>query len=200
MTRPVVLLTEELSAATVEALGPDFDIRHCDGARRAELLSALRDADAVIVRSATQVDAEVLAAAPRLRVIARAGVGLDNIDVAAATQAGVLVVNAPSSNVLSAAELTVGLLLATARHIAVADAALKAGRWERATFSGVELFDKTAGILGLGRIGVLVAARLAAFGMHVLAYDPYVQAGRAAQLGVRQSQAGGQPALLGEVR
>jgi len=185
VTKHVVLLAEQLSSATVEALGPDFDIRRCDGTRRAELLSALHDADAVIVRSATRIDAEALAAAPRLRVVARAGVGLDNVDVAAATQAGVLVVNAPSSNVLSAAELTVGLLLAAARHIAVADAELKRGTWQRARFSGVELFEKKAGILGLGRIGALVATRLAAFGMEVLAYDPYVQAGRAAQLGVR---------------
>lgn len=185
MTKPIVLIAEELSPATVGALGPDFEIRHCDGTDRAELLSAVVDADALLVRSATVVDAEVLAAATRLTVVARAGVGLDNVDVPAATQAGVMVVNAPTSNIVSAAELAVGLLLAAARSIATATAALRAGTWRRGAFSGIELFEKTLGIVGLGRIGVLVAQRLAAFGMNVIAYDPFVQAGRAAQLGVR---------------
>src|SRR6478752_1565590 len=148
---PVVLIAEELSPATVEALGPDFEIRHCDGADRQALLAAIVDVDALLVRSATKVDAEALAAAPRLKVVARAGVGLDNVDVRSATQAGVMVVNAPTSNIVSAAELS----------------------------------EKTVGIVGLGRIGVLVAQRLSAFGMKVVAYDPYVQAGRAAQMGVR---------------
>ena len=185
MRRPVVLIAEQLSPATVGALGSDFDIRHCAGANRPELLRQIADADAIIVRSATRVDAEALAAARRLRVIARAGVGLDNVDVKTATQLGVLVVNAPTSNVVSAAELTVALLLAAARHIAAANAALKQGQWRRSAFTGTELHGKTAGIVGLGRIGVLVAQRLAAFGMSVVAYDPYVQAGRAAQVGVR---------------
>ena len=185
MTKPIVLIAEELSPATVEALGPDFEIRSCNGADRAELLAALPDADALLVRSATRVDAEALSVARRLTVVARAGVGLDNIDVKAATQAGVMVVNAPTSNIVSAAELAVGLLLAAARHIAPASAALKRGEWKRSKFSGVELYDKTVGIVGLGRIGVLVAQRLAAFGTQLIAYDPYVQAGRAAQLGVR---------------
>jgi D-3-phosphoglycerate dehydrogenase len=179
------LIAEELSPATVEALGPDFEIRHCNGADRAELLAAVGDAQALLVRSATTVDAEVLGAAPRLRVIARAGVGLDNIDVRQATQSGVMVVNAPTSNIVSAAELTVGLLIAAARHIPPATAALRAGEWKRSKYTGVELYEKTVGIVGLGRIGVLVAQRLSAFGMRVVAYDPYVQAGRAAQLGVR---------------
>ena len=116
--RPVVLIAEELSPATVEALGPDFEIRHCNGADRAELLPAIADVDAILVRSATKVDAEALAAATRLKVVARAGVGLDNVDVKAATQAGVMVVNAPTSNIVSAAELAVALMLAAARHIA----------------------------------------------------------------------------------
>ena len=185
MRKPVVLIAEDLSPATVAALGPEFQVRHCDGTDRNELLRELADADAILVRSGTQLDAEALAAAPRLRVIARAGVGLDNVDVATATQRGVMVVNAPMSNAISAAELTVGLLLAAARHIVSANAALKSGEWQRAKFTGTELYDKTAGIVGLGRIGVLVAQRLAAFGMSVLAYDPYVQAGRAAQIGAR---------------
>jgi len=184
-SKPVVLIAEELSPATIEALGPDFEIRHCDGADRAVLLPAVVDVDAILVRSATKVDAEVLAAASRLRVVARAGVGLDNVDVKAATQAGVMVVNAPQSNIVSAAELAVGLLLAAARNIAPANAALKAGEWKRNKYTGVELYEKTAGIVGLGRIGALVAQRLSAFGMHVIAYDPFVAAGRAAQMGVR---------------
>ncbi|MCY7372099.1 MAG: phosphoglycerate dehydrogenase [Spirochaetaceae bacterium] len=185
MTKPVVLIAEELSPATIDALGPDFEVRHCDGADRADLLGAVVDADALLVRSATKVDAEVLAAARQLKVVARAGVGLDNVDVKAATKAGVMVVNAPQSNIVSAAELAVGLLLAAARHIAPANAALKQGEWKRSKYSGVELYEKTAGIVGLGRIGALVATRLAAFGMNVIAYDPFVAAGRAAQMGVR---------------
>ncbi|MDF1605160.1 phosphoglycerate dehydrogenase [Nocardioides sp. YIM 152315] len=185
MNLPVVLIAEELSPATVEALGPDFEIRHCDGADRDQLLSAIVDVDALLVRSATKVDAEALAVARRLKVVARAGVGLDNVDVRAATQAGVMVVNAPTSNIVSAAELAVALMLAAARHVAPAHAALRAGEWRRSRYTGTELYEKTVGIVGLGRIGVLVAQRLSAFGMRVIAYDPYVQAGRAAQMGVR---------------
>jgi D-3-phosphoglycerate dehydrogenase len=183
--RPVVLIAEELSPATIAALGPDFEVREVDGTDRPALLAAVADADALLVRSATQVDAEVFAAAKGLRVVARAGVGLDNVDVKAATQAGVMVVNAPQSNIVSAAELAVGLLLAAARNIAPANSALKQGEWKRSKYSGVELYEKTAGIVGLGRIGALVAQRLSAFGMNVVAYDPFVAAGRAAQMGVR---------------
>jgi D-3-phosphoglycerate dehydrogenase len=183
--RPVVLIGEELSPATVEALGPDFEIRHCDGANRAELLAAIADADALLVRSATKVDAEALTAAKRLSVVARAGVGLDNVDVRTAPMNGVMVVNAPTSNIVSAAELAVALMLAAARHVSSAHASLRSGEWARSRFTGIELYEKTVGIVGLGRIGVLVAQRLSAFGMKVIAYDPYVQAGRAAQMGVR---------------
>jgi D-3-phosphoglycerate dehydrogenase len=185
VTKPRVLIAEELSPATVEALGPDFEILTCDGANRAELLPAIADVDAILVRSATQVDAEAIAAGKRLRVIARAGVGLDNVDVKAATQAGVMVVNAPTSNIVSAAELAVALLLASARNVVPANSALQAGQWKRSKYTGVELADKVVGIVGLGRIGVLVAQRLSAFGVRLLAYDPYVQPARAAQLGIR---------------
>ena len=183
--RPVVLIAEELSPATIEALGPDFEIRHCNGADRDELLAALPEADAVLVRSATKIDVEALEAAKKLTVVARAGVGLDNVDVKAATQHGVMVVNAPTSNIVSAAELAVALMLAAARNVAPASQALKQGEWKRSRYTGIELYEKTVGIVGLGRIGVLVAQRLSAFGMKVIAYDPYVQAGRAAQMGVR---------------
>ena len=180
-----MLIAEELSPATVEALGPDFEILSCDGANRAELLPAIADVDAILVRSATQVDAEAIAAAKRLKVIARAGVGLDNVDVKAATQAGVMVVNAPTSNIVSAAELAVALLLASARNIVPANSALHQGQWKRSKYTGVELADKVVGIVGLGRIGILVAQRLSAFGVRLVAYDPYVQPARAAQLGIR---------------
>ena len=138
-----------------------------------------------MIRSATQIDAEALSAAPNLKVVARAGIGLDNVDVAAATERGVMVVNAPTSNIVSAAEHAVALLLAAARQIPAADASLREGGWKRSKFMGVEVTDKTVGVVGLGRIGVLVAQRLAAFGVTLIAYDPYIQPGRAAQLGVR---------------
>lgn len=185
MPAPVVLITEELSPAAVAQLEADFDVRHADGADRAALLAALPEANAVIVRSATQIDAEALACAPQLRVVARAGVGLDNVDVESATKAGVMVVNAPSSNIVSAAEHAVALLLAVARNVPQAMASLRSGEWKRSAFTGVELQDKVAGILGLGKIGMLVAQRLAAFGMRLVAYDPYVPAARAAAHGVR---------------
>lgn len=182
--KPVVLLAEELSPATVAALGPDFEIRQTDGADRSQLLAAIVDVDAILVRSATQVDAEAIAAAKNLKVIARAGVGLDNVDIKAATQAGVMVVNAPTSNIISAAELTVGHIVSLARRIPAANASLKGGAWKRSSYTGIELFEKKAGIIGLGRIGALVAARLQGFGMDVLAYDPYITPARAQQLGV----------------
>lgn len=185
MPKARVLIAEELSPATVEALGPDFEIIHCDGADRGELLTAIVDVDAVLIRSATAIDAEALTAAKKLKVVARAGVGLDNVDVKAATQAGVMVVNAPTSNIVSAAELAVGLLLASARNIVPASEALHKGEWKRSKYTGVEVADKVVGVVGLGRIGVLVAQRLSAFGVRLIAYDPYVQPARAAQLGVR---------------
>jgi D-3-phosphoglycerate dehydrogenase / 2-oxoglutarate reductase len=182
---PIILIAEELSPAGIEQLQDGFEIRYADGADRAQLLPALADADAVIIRSATSIDAEALEHAPRLRVVARAGVGLDNVDVEAATRAGVMVVNAPVSNIVSAAEHAVALLLAVARNVPQAMASLRSGQWKRSAFTGVELQDKVIGVLGLGRVGVLVAQRLASFGMNVIAYDPYVVAARAAQLNVR---------------
>jgi D-3-phosphoglycerate dehydrogenase len=185
VSKPVVLIAEELSPATVEALGPDFEIRTVDGTDRPALLAALADAEAILVRSATQVDAEALAAAPKLKVVARAGVGLDNVDIKAATTAGVMVVNAPTSNIISAAELTVGHILSLARHIPAGHASLAEGLWKRSKYTGVELYEKTIGIIGLGRIGALITARMQAFGTNVIAYDPYVTSARAQQLGVQ---------------
>src|SRR5689334_6742195 len=136
---PVVLIAEELAPAALDVLADDFEVRHVDGTDRAALLAELADADAVIVRSATRVDAEAIAAGSRLKVVARAGVGLDNVDVAAATARGVMVVNAPTSNIVSAAEQAIALLLAVARHTASASTALKNGEWKRSKFTGVEI-------------------------------------------------------------
>ncbi|GAA0999581.1 phosphoglycerate dehydrogenase [Subtercola frigoramans] len=184
MSKPIVLIAEELSPATVDALGPDFEVVTVDGTDRPALLAALANASAILVRSATKVDAEAIAAAPHLKVIARAGVGLDNVDIKAATVAGVMVVNAPTSNIISAAELTVGHILSLARHIPAAHAALAQAQWKRSKYTGVELYEKTLGIIGLGRIGALITARMQAFGVNVVAYDPYITSARAQQLGV----------------
>ena len=181
-----ILVAEPLAEAGVRLLrssGHEVDER--PSITREELLAAVAEADALVVRSATRVDAEVLqAGVPRLKVVGRAGIGLDNVDVPAATRLGVMVVNAPQSNVISAAEHTIALILAQARNIPQAHAALRQGRWERQRFQGTELHGKTLGIVGLGRVGTLVAHRLLAFGMRLCAYDPYVSRERAAQLGV----------------
>ncbi|MFZ1164636.1 phosphoglycerate dehydrogenase [Mycobacterium sp.] len=184
MSLPVVLIADKLAQSTVEALGDQVEVRWVDGPDREKLLAAVPEADALLVRSATTVDAEVLSAAPKLKIVARAGVGLDNVDVDAATERGVLVVNAPTSNIHSAAEHAVALLLSAARQIPAADASLREHAWKRSSFSGTEIFGKTVGVVGLGRIGQLVAQRLAAFEAHIVAYDPYVSAARAAQLGI----------------
>lgn len=179
-----ILVTEKIADRGLEQLrdaGHEVDVRV--GIDADELPEAVRGAHALIVRSATTVTADVIAAGVGLIVIGRAGIGLDNIDVDAATRHGVMVVNAPMSNALSAAEHTIALMLAQARNIPQAHASLLAGRWERADWVGVELNDKVLGILGLGRIGQLVAQRATAFGMHLIAHDPYVSQERAGQLG-----------------
>lgn len=182
--RPVVLIADKLAQSTVDALGDGVEVRWVDGPDRPKLLEAVKDADALLVRSATTVDAEVLAAAPNLKIIGRAGVGLDNVEIPAATERGVMVVNAPTSNIHSAAEHAVALLLAACRQIPAADATLREHTWKRSSFNGVELLGKTVGVVGLGRIGQLVAQRLAAFETDLIAYDPYLPAARAAQLGI----------------
>jgi D-3-phosphoglycerate dehydrogenase len=182
--RPVVLLAEKLAPSVTDMLSDSCEIRYVDGTDRPALLAAVADADALIVRSATTVDAEVLGAAPRLKVVARAGVGLDNVEVPPATARGVLVVNAPTSNIVSAAEHAIALLLAALRRVPAADASLRGGEWKRSAYTGVELNGKTVGVVGLGKIGQLVAQRLLAFGTEIVAYDPYVAPARAAQLGI----------------
>jgi D-3-phosphoglycerate dehydrogenase len=180
-----ILVTEKIAEPGLDRLraaGHEVDVR--EGLSPDELLDAVRGAQALIIRSATQVTADVLAAGIGLVVVGRAGIGLDNVDVEAATRQGVMVVNAPQSNVISAAEHTMALILAQARNVPQAHAALKAGRWERSRWEGVELNEKTLGIIGLGRIGKLVAQRALAFGMRLIAYDPYVSAERARQMSV----------------
>jgi len=181
-----ILVSEELAASGLDAMrAAGFEVDVQLGLSPEALLDAVRGASALVIRSATQVTAEVLEAGNDLVVVGRAGIGLDNVDVAAATRRGVMVVNAPQSNVLSAAEHTVALMLSQARNIPQANADLKAGKWNRSKWEGVELHGKTLGIVGLGRVGVLVAQRALAFGMHLLAYDPYISADRARQLGVQ---------------
>ncbi|HUR17832.1 MAG TPA: phosphoglycerate dehydrogenase [Acidimicrobiales bacterium] len=180
-----VLVTEVIADTGLEALrsaGHEVDVR--EGLSVPELVEAVAGAEALIVRSETKVTAEVLAAGKDLIVVGRAGIGLDNVDVAEATSRGVMVVNAPQSNVLSAAEHTMALLLAQARNVPQASAALKDGKWQRSRWSGVELHGKTLGVVGLGRIGTLVAQRALAFGMRLAAYDPFVSPDRARQLGI----------------
>lgn len=160
-----------------------IDVVSCVGGSRDELLAALRDADGLIVRSETRVDRDLLAHAPRIRVVGRAGVGVDAIDVDAATEAGIVVVNTPAANTIAATEQTFALMLALVRNVAAANASILDGRWERAPFIGTELHGKTLGIVGLGRIGGGVATRARAFGMQILAHDPFIPQSRAEALG-----------------
>jgi D-3-phosphoglycerate dehydrogenase len=172
-----ILVTETIADGGLDQLraaGHTVDVQ--EGLSPEQLVEAIVGAHALIIRSATDVTAEVLAAGTDLIVVGRAGIGLDNVDTAAATERGVMVVNAPQSNILSAAEQTMALLLAVARNVPQAHAALVSGRWERSKWTGVELADKTLGVVGLGRIGKLVAQRAMAFGMRLIAFDPFVSA------------------------
>ena len=182
--KPVVLIADKLAQSTIDALGDQVEVRWVDGPNRPELINAVKDADALLVRSATTVDREVLEAAPHLKIVGRAGVGLDNVDIVTATERGVMVANAPTSNIHSACEHAISLLLTTARQIPAADATLRQHTWKRSEFTGVEIFGKTIGIVGFGHIGQLFAQRLAAFETTIIAYDPYANRARAAQLGV----------------
>lgn len=180
-----VFIAEKIADSGTDLLRSEgHEVVDATGLKREELLDRIGEADALIVRSATKADAELFERAPNLKVVGRAGVGLDNVDVEAATRQGVVVVNAPQSNILSAAEHTMALLLAVSRRIPEANTSLRSGKWERSRFEGVELHGKTLAVLGLGRIGTLVAQRAMAFGMRLVAYDPFVSAQRAAQIGV----------------
>lgn len=179
-----ILVTEQIAPEGLEALRAAADVDLKVGLDKATLLDILPAYDALVVRSGTKVTAEVLAAGTRLRVVGRAGTGVDNIDVDAATRHGIIVVNAPASNSVAVAELAIGLILALARRVPHAHASLAGGKWERNTFMGFEVRGKTLGLVGLGRIGAEVARRARGLEMNVVAYDPVVSTDRAAQLGV----------------
>ncbi|MGA2010130.1 MAG: phosphoglycerate dehydrogenase [Solirubrobacteraceae bacterium] len=179
-----VLVAEKIGDSGVALLRDHFDVDLGAGWSAEELGERIGDYDGILIRSATTLDAALLARATRLRAVGRAGVGVDNVDVAAATKRGIVVANAPQSNVITAAEHTMALLLALARNVPQAHASLTGGAWERSKFSGVELYEKTLGILGFGRIGQLVAQRARGFNMRVIAFDPYVAAERYRELGV----------------
>jgi D-3-phosphoglycerate dehydrogenase len=183
VTKPKVLIREQIADAGVELLRERFDV---DVETNGDLSETIGAYDAIVIRSATQLTADVIDRAERLKVIGRAGVGVDNVDVEAATRRGIVVANAPESTVVSAAEHAVGLLVALARNIPQAHAALKAGRWERSRWGGIELAGKTLGVLGFGRIGQQVARRAVGLGMHVAAYDPFVAKERYRELGVER--------------
>lgn len=184
VARPIVIVAEAIAEAGLDALNRECEVVDLVGADRSAVIEALANAAALIVRSETTVDREMIEAAPLLQVVGRAGIGVDNIDLDAATEQGVLVVNAPNANTISAAEHTMALLLAQARRVPEADQSLRSGRWDRELFQGMELHGKTLGVLGLGKIGTLVAQRASSFGMTIIAYDPYVAVNRAQRLGV----------------
>jgi D-3-phosphoglycerate dehydrogenase / 2-oxoglutarate reductase len=186
--RPRVLVAEKIGDSGIELLEAHFDVDIGVGWSREELEERIGEYDGVLIRSATKLDAGLIARAGRLRAVGRAGVGVDNVDVEAATKRGIVVANAPQSNVITAAEHTMAMLLALARNVPQAHASLTSGQWERSKFSGVELYEKTLGILGFGKIGQLVAERARAFGMHVIAFDPYVSAERYRELGVEKAE------------
>ena len=179
-----ILVAEKLAPEGVELLRAQHDVDVRVGLSREEFLAALPDYDALLVRSGVKADAEAIAAGRRLLVIGRAGVGVDNIDIPAATAAGIIIVNAPTGNTVAAAEHTLALLFALARRVPAADASMHAGQWNRAAFMGRELVDKSLGVIGLGKIGMAVADRARALGMSVIGYDPYVTAEAAALHGV----------------
>jgi D-3-phosphoglycerate dehydrogenase len=186
-TRPRVLVAEKIGASGIELLQQSFDVELGFDWSREQLAQRIGEFDGILIRSATKLDAELLGHADKLKAVGRAGVGVDNVDVPVATQRGIIVANAPESNVVTAAEHTMALLLALARNVPQAHASLTAGKWERSKLSGVELYEKTLGILGFGRIGQLVAQRARGFGMRVVAYDPYVGAERYRELGAEQA-------------
>ncbi len=185
--RPRVLVKEKIGDSGIELLREHFDVDLGIDWSDEELAERIGAYDGIVIRSATKMTAELIEKASNLKAIGRAGVGVDNVDVPAATKRGIVVANAPESNVVTAAEHTMALLLALARNVPQAYASLIAGRWERSKFSGVELYEKTLGILGFGRIGQLVAQRARGFGMRVLAFDPFVSAERYRDLGVEKA-------------
>src|SRR5664280_3617208 len=185
--RPRVLVKEKIGDSGIELLQEHFDVDLGVDWSDEEFESRIADYDGIVIRSATKMTADLIDRAGKLRVIGRAGVGVDNVDVDAATKRGIVAANAPQSNVVTAAEHTMALLLALARNIPQAHQSLLEGKWDRSKYSGVELYEKTLGIVGFGRIGQLVAQRARAFHMRVLAFDPFVSAERYRELGVEKA-------------
>jgi D-3-phosphoglycerate dehydrogenase len=183
-----ILVAEQIADSGIDMLRERFDVDLGVGWSTEELADRIGGYDGILIRSATKLTADLIARGDNLKVIGRAGVGVDNVDVQAATKRGIIVANAPQSNIITAAEHTFGLLLALARNIPQAHAALVGGSWERSKWGGVELYEKTLGLLGFGRIGQLVAARARGFGMKVVAFDPFVSAGRFRELGVEKAE------------
>ncbi|UCG22932.1 MAG: phosphoglycerate dehydrogenase, partial [Chloroflexota bacterium] len=181
-----ILVSDKLGEAGLERLteAQDIEFQMTLNLSHDKLIEAISDVDAIIVRSGTKVDADVLVAGRNLKVVGRAGIGIDNIDVQAATSRGVIVMNTPQANAVATAEHAMAMMLAVARHIAPAHASVKAGQWRRSDFVGQQLYRKVLGIIGFGRIGRLVATRAQAFGMEILAYDPFVSEDVARELGV----------------
>ncbi|MBE3074446.1 MAG: hypothetical protein IMZ75_05800, partial [Actinobacteria bacterium] len=182
--RPLVLVKEKIADSGINLLKKEFNVDVRLDMDQAQLKKEIGKYNAIIIRSSTRMTADIIGAAKQLKVIGRAGIGVDNVDVKAATKKGIIVANAPQSNIVAAAEHTIGLLLSQSRNIPQAHSSLKAGLWERSKFGGVELAEKVLGVIGLGRIGVLVAQRAKGLRMKVVAYDPYVSQARFEELGV----------------
>ena len=183
-----VLITEKLAESGVELLKKDFEVDVLLDLSEEELLERIGEYDGLIIRSATQVTADVIERADNMKAIGRAGIGVDNIDIEAASKRGILVANAPESNTIAAAEHTLGLMLACARHIPAADASLREGAWKRGDFKGVEVAEKTLGLVGLGHVGAIVARGALGMRMRVLAYDPYISDEKIRQMGVQRAE------------
>lgn len=183
-----ILVAETIAETAIDALKADFDVDYLTDLSPDEMKERIQDYDALIIRSGTNVTEEIIEAAENMKVIGRAGIGLDNVDIEAATHRGIIVANAPQSNVVSAAEHTIALLLAQCRNIHQANQSLKAGRWERSKFQGVEVAGKTLGIFGLGRVGTVVASIAGGLGMKVIAHDPYLPAERFQTIGVERRE------------
>ena len=186
-----ILVAEKIADSGVDLLRERFAVDVATGLSPDELAGRIGGYHGILIRSATQLDAALIERADKLKVIGRAGIGVDNVDVPAATKRGIIVANAPQSNIVAAAEHTIALMLALARNVPQAHASLTSGKWERSRFGGVEVYEKTLGVLGFGRIGQLVAARARAFGMRIVAFDPFVSPERFRELGAERAEAPG---------
>ncbi len=182
-----ILISDDLGASGIEKLMgvPEFQVDARKKVAPEELYQIIKDYDALVIRSATKVTAELLDAAEKLKVVARAGIGLDNVDIEAASRRGIVVMNTPEGNVITTAEHVIAMMLALSRNIPQADSSLKAGKWEKSRFVGREVFHKVLGIIGMGKIGRVVAERAKGLKMNVIAYDPYISAEVVEKMGIK---------------